>query len=176
MPRRLLHLRPWRRHSVVLAVAGVVYICYGAAILAVPPNDARTASLRLAEQLMPIRIWGFVWIFVGLLALASTRWPPQSETWGYAAMSGLAAFWSAVIGLGILVADAPSQSLTGSLVWALMAFMWWGISGLMNPDDEVPHKPIVFDWSIYAPEHRGKNVHLSDPTSHRKPAEQIAEE
>lgn len=147
VPRRLLHLRPWSRHSIVLFVAGIVYVCYGSAILSVPPNDARTASLRLAVELMPIRAWGIVWICVGLLAVASTRWPPQSETWGYAAMSGLAAFWAAVIGFGILLMGAPTQGITGVLVWALLAFMWWAISGLANPNDF--HKPIVFDWSIY---------------------------
>lgn len=152
VPRRLLHLRPWRRHSFVLAVAGVVYISYGSALAAVPPGDARVVSFRVAIELMPIRAWGIIWIVVGLLAVASSRWPPQSETWGYAAMSGLAAFWSAVIGLGVLLMDTPSQGITGSLVWALMAFMWWAISGLVNPDDI--QRPIVFDWSIHGSEPR----------------------
>lgn len=156
VPRRLLHLRPWSRHSVVLAVAGVVYICYGAAILSVPPNDARTASLRLAMELMPIRVWGIVWIFVGLLAVASTRWPPQSETWGYGAMSGLAAFWSATIGLGIIFMNAPTQGITGVLVWALLAFMWWAISGLANPNDL--RRPVALDWSLYREERKKKQV------------------
>jgi hypothetical protein len=150
VPRRLLHLRPWRRHSFVLVVAGVVYICYGAALAAVPPSDVRLISFRLAVELMPTRAWGIVWIIVGLLAVASARWPPQSETWGYAAMSGLAAFWSAVIGLGIVFMDTPTQGITGVLVWALMAFMWWAISGLVNPDDI--QRPIAFDWSIHGPE------------------------
>jgi hypothetical protein len=173
VPRRLLHLRPWRRHSIVLAVAGVVYICYGTAILAVPPNDARISNLRMATEIMPIRVWGFVWIIVGLGALASTRWPPQSETWGYAAMSGLAAFWAAIVAFGIFFLDAPFQGITGALVWAMVAFMWWGISGLMNPDDEVPHKPVGFDWSIYAPTHREPHRPLADPAS---TAEPISEE
>lgn len=147
MPRRLLHLRPWRRHSVVLFVAGVVYLCYGFALLAVSPNDSRRAGLVVASEVMPIRAWGFVWIVVGALALASTRWPPQSETWGYAAMSGLAAFWSACYGFAIALGEAPPQNVTAFLVWAMVSFLWWAVAGLANPDDL--HKPINFDWSLY---------------------------
>lgn len=153
MPRRLLHLRPWRRHSIVLFVAGIVYILYGFALSGVSNTEARTSTLRMAAGIMDVRWWGILWIAIGILALASTRWPPQSETWGYGAMSGLAAFWSACYGLGVLLMGAPATGLTACLVWAMVAFMWWGISGLMNPDDEVPHKPVRFDWSIYAPTH-----------------------
>jgi hypothetical protein len=155
VPKRLLHLRPWKRHSFVLAVAGIVYICYGVALLAVATDPARTIGLAVATQVMSIRGWGVVWICVGTLAFLSSRWPPQSETWGYAAMSGLAAWWSACYGLAVLVVDeAPNSGVTAMLVWAMVAFLWWAISGLANPDDEVPHRPVGFDWSIYAPEHK----------------------
>lgn len=142
-----LALRPWRRHSLVLAVAGMVYVCYGMAMVLITPDQqaraAREHTLTIPAQLMPFQAWGCVWILVGLLALASTRWPPTSETWGYAAMTYIAAFWSACYGLGVLLLGSPTTGVTGMLVWALMAFMWWGISGLENPDDmaKTPYVP-----------------------------------
>jgi len=132
-------LRPWRRHSFVLAMAGLVYVCYGFAMVTITPDQqaraVREHTLAIPAQLMPFQAWGVVWIMVGLLAIASTRWPPQSETWGYAAMTYIAAFWGACYGLGVLFLDAPLNGINGMLVWALMAFLWWAISGLRNPDD-----------------------------------------
>lgn len=156
MPRRLLHLRPWRRHSLVLAVASVVYLCYGAALITTDAPRARLSGLVVALELMSLTGWGIVWIVAGLFAFASTRWPPQSETWGYAVMSGLAGFWGACYFLGILFQLAPASGVTGGLVWSMLAFMWWAISGLMNPDDM--HKPIVFDWSIYREDRHKRGI------------------
>lgn len=137
MMQRFIGLRPWRRHSMVLAFAGVVYILYGVNLILVAPSASRLRGLELATEVVDLPGWGAVWVLVGLLALASTRWPPTSETWGYTAMSGLAALWSAVYALGMVFLGSPSAGVAGCLVWALVSFMWWGISGLRNPDDVV---------------------------------------
>lgn len=155
MPKRLLHLRPWRRHSIVLAIGGGIYIAYGLSMSVLVSTEDRQNGLSLAINLMPLSTWGVVWICVGLAALASTRWPPQSETWGYGAMAGLAALWGSFYLLGAPFRDHSSASVPGVLIFYLLTFMWWGVSGLMNPDDPEPHKPITFDWNIYAPTHRG---------------------
>lgn len=127
-------LRPWRRHSFVLAVAGAVYVSYGLIMAAIDPSESRTVGLSVALELLPLTGWGAVWIIVGSLALASTRWPPQSETWGYAAMSGLSALWGAMYLVGMVFFGAPINNLSGILVWWLVAFLWWAISGLRNPE------------------------------------------
>lgn len=132
--RDLLALRAWQRHSLVLAVAGTVYVLVGASYILSEASPARESSLRVASWL-PFDAWGVVWIIVGLLAILSSRWPPASETWGYTAMTGLAAAWSAFYGFGILL-GAPAQGISGVLVWGLVAFMWWAISGLVNPTVE----------------------------------------
>jgi hypothetical protein len=131
--QRWFALRPWQRHSLVLAVAGGVYLMYGATLLAT--GSGRSASLNLAFSLAPPGLWATVWVCVGLLALASTRWPPRSKTWGYTALSGLAVAWASMQGLGVLLLDAPKIGLNGMLVWGLVGFLWWAISGLVNPDD-----------------------------------------
>lgn len=129
---RWLALRPWMRHSLVLAVAGTVYVLVGASYIIATPNSSRESALRLALDWMPLPAWGAVWIVVGLLAILSSRWPPASETWGYTTMTGLAAGWSAFYAFGITL-GSDLQNVSGVLVWGLVAFMWWAISGLVNP-------------------------------------------
>lgn len=130
-------LRPWQKHSQVVAVAGLVYAMYGVALTTIPPTDSRARGLELAIDWMPLQLWGVIWVAVGALALLSSRWPPASETWGYSAMAGLAALWSVFYLLGIIVFGAPMSGVAGTLVWGLVAFLWWGISGLRNPEDIV---------------------------------------
>lgn len=129
-------LRPWKRHSLVLAVGGQVYFLVGLAFLITPWAPARASSLPFLLALAPPNVWAIVWMTSGALAFASTRWPPANETWGYTVMSGLAAWWSAAYALSIILFDAPASSgATGVLVWGLFAFLWWAISGLENPDE-----------------------------------------
>ena len=134
MKHAWLSLRPWQRHSLVLAVAGGLYVLIGMTYLLTPDSRSREASLKLA-LFVPLEVWGVVWIVVGVLALTSTRWPPQSKTWGYTALSGLAAAWGSAFLLGVLLLGAPASGLNGAWAYYLLAFLWWAISGLSNPDD-----------------------------------------
>ena len=127
-------LRPWRRHSAAVLAAGCVYIAIGITYMLSTPTESRTSSLVLALEVMPLRGWGVVWIVAGTLAVISARWPPASETWGYSALSGLTSLWASFYVLGVLVMGAPMQSLTAGLMWGLIAFLWWIIAGLRNPD------------------------------------------
>ena len=135
--RRWMALRDWKRHSLVLAVAGTVYVLVGVSYIASTANASRESALRLALAWMPLPAWGCIWIVVGLLAILSSRWPPASETWGYTTMTALASAWAAFYGLGILL-GSPTQNVSGVLVWGLVAFMWWAISGLVNPGKVEP--------------------------------------
>lgn len=128
-------LRPWRRHSLVVLVAGCAYIGIGATYILTEPVASRSSSLALALNLMPMSAWGVVWIAVGTLAIISSRWPPASETWGYSTLSGLSAWWAACYALGVVM-GAPSQSASNALLWGLVAFLWWAIAGLWNPDPQ----------------------------------------
>lgn len=139
------HIRPWRRHSLVLAFAGLVYLMIGLLMILLPMTDQRAASLLLVLRIAPIEFWGAVWVTHGLAALLSTRWPETSETWGYTAMSGLAAFWAAQFAMGTLLLGGPLQNLNGTLIYGLLAFLWWGISGLRNPE-EMPINPVEEPW------------------------------
>lgn len=134
--RPLLGLRPWRQHSRVLAVGGAVYLLVGISYLFAPADPDQATTMRIPLALGGMDTWGAVWITVGLLAFASTRWPPASETWGYTAMASLSALWSCFY-VGAMVLGAPNTTSRAVLVWALFAFMWLAVSGLRNPEEQL---------------------------------------
>lgn len=130
-------LRPFKRHSLVLMVAGLVYILIGGGYAFTPSTPAREQALHIALTWTggSFKIWGVVWVVTGLLSIISSRWPPISVTWGYFVLTGLAAGWAAFYAAGVIFADAPTSVYTQTLIFGLLAFMWWAIGGLANPDD-----------------------------------------
>lgn len=138
-----LAVRPWQRHSIVLLMGGLVYLNQGQVYLRVRLTDDRAAGLAAALHLTggSAKPWGALWVVVGLMALVSTVWPPQSKTWGYTALAAMSAFWGSVYGLSTLLLGAPPNNYTGLGVWWLVAVLWWGVSGLVNPDDLPLNEP-----------------------------------
>lgn len=127
-------IRPWTRHGLVLMIAGLAYVGIGITYAFGKPGPSRTAALDIALRWMSLESWGFIFMLVGVLAVLSSRWPPFSRTWGYTVLTGMAAAWSAFYTAGILLSDSRASHLSGAFVWGLLAFMWWAISGLLNPD------------------------------------------
>lgn len=136
-------IRPWKRHSLVLLVAGAVYVFVGLSYIAAEERRSREIALQIALSWWSLETWGFVFMGAGLLAIISSRWPPVSETWGYFVLTGLSAGWSAFYLTGMIFADSPSSNISAFLTWGLIAFLWWAISGLVNPTvvlvEHVPH-------------------------------------
>lgn len=128
------NFRPWTRHSLVLFVAGAVYVAVGITFILADATPARKVALHYALELWSLDSWGAVFILAGALAILSSRWPPISKTWGYTVLTGLSAAWSAFYFFAIWFADAPTTNYSSVLSWALTAFMWWAISGLVDAD------------------------------------------
>lgn len=130
-----LAFRPWQRHSLVVMVGGLIYIALGLSYMTMGELSERRAKvLVIALNLFPMTIWGIIFVVVGSLAVLSSRWPKFSETWGYAGLTSLAAVWSGVYLLGYIFGDAPYTNVMYGLVFGLVGFLWWGISGLLNPE------------------------------------------
>jgi len=129
---RFWGLRPWKRHSMILMVAGILYILIGLSYVLGRANKARDDSLVVLLQFIPLSAWGVVFMLVGAATCVSSRWPPFHETWGYTILTGLSSMWMAAYFTAFLFYH--SQSLSGAILWGLVAFMWWAISGLLNPD------------------------------------------
>lgn len=130
-------VRPWRRHSLILLVAGMVYVSIGLTYIFAVPTPGRKVALSIALAWFPIEYWGSIFVIVGFLAIFSSRWPPVAETWGYAVLSGLSAGWGATYLAGIAFKHSPTSNLSIALLWCLLAFLWIAISGLVNPDKTV---------------------------------------
>lgn len=118
----------------MLLVAGLAYVFIGVSYIVIPLTHARAQALVVALHWAPIQFWGSTWMLVGALSIISSRWPPIVESWGYMVLTGFSAGWGATYLTGVIVGESPAGNLSSATVWALMAFMWWAISGLINPD------------------------------------------
>lgn len=130
---RFWGLRPWKRHSTILMVGGFMYAVIGWVYAFGPPNPLRDRALVILTQIASVQLWGTIFLAAGIATMISSRWPPVSEAWGYMVLEGLSAAWCATYLLGLVFYNS-SANLTGGIVWGLLAFMWWAISGLLNPD------------------------------------------
>lgn len=130
-------LRPLKRHGLILIVGGFIYALVGVSQILAKPREAKGSSLEILLRIAPLSFWGGVFIFAGILSIVSSRWPPHVETWGYMVLAGLSLGWGSTYLMGILFAGAPWTNINGFLVWGLMGFMWWAVSGLSNPDAAV---------------------------------------
>lgn len=132
-----LTFRPWQRHSLVLMVGGNLYLIFGIALIVMSEELTIRQELHLISviEVFTITIWGIIFIMAGLLASLSAKWPKFSDSWGYALLTGISSAWSAIYFLGWFFEDVPSRlSLLLGFAWGMIAFLWWAISGLTNPD------------------------------------------
>lgn len=127
-------VRRWTRHSLVLVVAGALYIGIGFAFFTAPPLAEKDPSLKVALQFLSLDDWGYVFVVVGALSIFSSVWPIGKEKWGYSVLTALSSAWSASYILAVMFYGAPKISLLGGLTWGLLAFIWWAISGLISPE------------------------------------------
>lgn len=129
--------RPFNRHSLILTIAGIAYILAGTTYIFPDLTPARKQALAVALKWFPVQVWGFIFVIVGIMAIMSSRWPRLSASWGYAFLTGLSAGWSATYAAGVIFEDAPIGNFSAVLSWALLAFLWWAVPGLVSPDKTV---------------------------------------
>ena len=135
-------MRPWTRHSLVLMVAGIIYVLIGISYATADPTPERIKALHYALKWMPFHSWGIIFVLAGLLSVISSRWPPVSKTWGYTVLTGLSGGWAGFYAVGILFGESPMTNVSGVMSWGLIAFLWWAISGLVDP-----YKKEVSEWT-----------------------------
>lgn len=135
--RLLWGVRAWKRHGLILTVAGFIYMLVGAAYILSDPNEGRAVALQILLRTAPLEVWGWVFVLAGILSVISSRWPPFAETWGYVVLTGLSGGWGSNYLMGILFGDSPWTNISGCLLWGLLGFLWWAISGMANPEKMV---------------------------------------
>lgn len=126
--------RQWKRHDVILCVGGLLYMLIGLYYTGTTNSSTRNIALEILLRVAPMKFWGGVFIFAGIAGIISSRWPAFAETWGYVVLTSVSAGWAGAYLMGILFASAPLTNIISTLVFGLFAFMWWAVSGLLNPD------------------------------------------
>lgn len=137
MKAKFWGFRPWKRHSLVLVVAGCIFAFVGIGYILSTPNENRNRSLTVVLRIAPIEFWGGVFILAGILSMLSSTWPRHAEKWGYAVLTGLSLGWGSTYLTGIIFTGSPWVNINGFFVWGLLGFFLWAISGLQNPDKTV---------------------------------------
>lgn len=136
-PRKLWGFRPWKRHSTILLVGGALYILVGFQYVITRSTPGRETALAVILQYAPIHFWGALFVLAGLLTIISSKWPPMTETWGYVVLTGFSSGWATAYLMGIIFFNAPKANLTQVFLWGVLGFMWWAVSGLLNPERPV---------------------------------------
>lgn len=127
-------LRPWKRHSTALMVVGTLYIFVGYQYMVAPPSMARERALLVVLQFAPLQFWGCLFVFAGVLAIISTKWPPMAETWGYVVVTSISVGWAATYLTGIWFFQSPITNYSQVFLWGTLGFMWMVFAGFPNPE------------------------------------------
>lgn len=128
------HQRRWTRHSLVLVGAGLVYVGIGVAFILSPGYVGKDPSLKSALRLLSLDGWGTVYILIGALAVAAAFLPSEKKIWGYMVLTALSSGWAFLYVMSTFVNNAPKITLLSGLLWLLLAFIWWAVSGLISPE------------------------------------------
>lgn len=132
----LITVRPWKRHSLILVMAGLGHVLMGATYLYLEEGGPRMRMLVVPLKTAPVDFWALLFMWVGVFIILSSVWPGHSEKWGYTVATGWSAAWSAQYLIGAYFLDGHyASNIAMGLLFALIASLYWGTSGLVNPDD-----------------------------------------
>jgi hypothetical protein len=120
MPRRIVRrlCRLLGRRGAILLSYGVVWAIVGYGQITSPAPDLR--GLRLLLQMMPLDVWGWIWVASGLIAIISA-WLPQERDWpGFLALPLMVLPWAASYLLAWILGDFP-RGWVAAVVWGAIA-------------------------------------------------------
>lgn len=120
MPRRVVRRlgRALGRRGAILLSYGTVWSLYGFAQITSPQPDQR--GLNLAVQMLPLDVWGGLWITTGLLALAAAFMPQGADWFGFVGLVLIVLPWTLAYLVSWLQGDFP-RGWVAAAVWAAIA-------------------------------------------------------
>lgn len=132
----LIKVRPWTRHSLILVMAGLSHLTFGATYLYLEEGGPRMRMLVIPLKTAPVDFWALLFMWVGVLIILSSVWGGHSEKWGYTVATGWSAAWAAQYLIGAyFLQELHAANIAMGTLFTLIAFLYWGVSGLVNPDD-----------------------------------------
>ncbi|MDX3713361.1 hypothetical protein PV733_31360 [Streptomyces europaeiscabiei] len=132
MPGRVVRRlgRMLGRRGAILLCYGAVWALYGYAQIASPPPDQR--GLQPLLELMPLDVWGGLWMAAGLLAVVAA-WLPQGMDWpAYPALQLVVLPWMGCYFATWLMGDFP-RGWIAAAVWGLISVPVWVAAGWPEP-------------------------------------------
>ncbi len=134
-------IRHWRfgRRSAFLAMFGVIYIMLGFSYTGSRPTPDLRQTLRVATHLLPLWVYGILWMVAGVLAVGSAVLYPRGKV-GFAALTFIAAIWSFWY-LVAWIAHDTTRGPVSFIIYGAFAAATIVVSGLVDPDDIDPNTP-----------------------------------
>lgn len=119
MPRRAARrlMRMLGRRGAILLSYGTVWSLYGYAQLT---PQTEQPGLGLALQMLPLPVWGCLWIAAGVLALVSAFLPQGVDWFGFVALVLIVLPWTSSYLASWLLGDFP-RGWVAAAVWGAIA-------------------------------------------------------
>lgn len=118
------------RRGAILLCYGVVWSIIGYGQITSPAPDLR--GLRLLLQMMPLDVWGCLWVASGLIAIVSA-WLPQGRDWpGFLALPLMVLPWTVSYLLAWIIGDFP-RGWVAAVVWGAIAAPVLVVAGWREP-------------------------------------------
>lgn len=132
MPRRIVRRlsKQLGRRGAILLCYGVVWAIIGYGQITAPAPDLR--GLRLLLQMMPLDVWGWIWVVSGLIAIVSAWLPPEKDWPGFLALPLMVLPWTVSYLLAWILGDYPRGWLA-SVVWGAIAAPVLVVAGWREP-------------------------------------------
>lgn len=120
MPRRVVRrlARTLGRRGAILLSYGTVWALYGFAQITSPQPDQR--GLTLAVQMLPLSVWGGLWVATGFLALGAAFMPQGVDWFGFVGLVLIVLPWTLAYLVAWLQGDYP-RGWVAAAVWAAIA-------------------------------------------------------
>lgn len=106
------------RRGAILLSYGTVWSLYGYGQLISPPTAQ--PGLTLAMQMLPLTVWGLLWIATGLLALAAAALPQGADWFGFVALVLIVLPWTLSYLVSWMQGDFP-RGWVAAAVWGAIA-------------------------------------------------------
>lgn len=121
-------LRPWTKREIIPILLGSIWLTIGSSYCLDPWSDKQNEALMMPLWIMPQEGWGIVFIFCGVLAIFSARWPPHQDTWGYVVLGCCSLWWSCSYTVGVIHNDG--RSFSGAAAWLVISILIHAVNDL----------------------------------------------